>query len=245
MQKVNFNNYIDNLFYQNDFRRIIPNITWKQASNLFWRIGNALTCNKYETEQVLKQVQTLIAWSLCLPELGTQKSFSLNKGWLLIGSTGTGKTITCQILQHFFKLANVRYSNAAQIKTYFNHETQQDEKKIVHNELPLELMQIKDARQLVAEYTTEGQPIIDNYIKCCCLCIDDIGTEEEGNFYGTKKNVIAEILAGREQAHRLTFATSNLTNFADKYDDRTISRMQSLFNVLVFDNVKDFRTETC
>lgn len=70
------------------------------------------------------------------------------------------------------------------------------------------------------------------------ICYDDLGTEEERRRYGDKVNAMTEIILNRyDQApHNMTHITTNLNaNDIEKYyGARVRSRMREMFNILSF-----------
>lgn len=106
------------------------------------------------------------------------------------------------------------------------------------------------AIDLSNEFSIEGPIIIQNYVNSYkILCIDDIGREELGHYYGRKTNVIAEILRGRYDRKLKgdmiwTHATSNfgIDDLMTYYGEDICSRMKTLFNLIAFHpNSKDKR----
>jgi len=78
------------------------------------------------------------------------------------------------------------------------------------------------------------------------LCIDDVGTENEGKSFGNTKNVIAEILQARYQniAGPYTHLTTNLNKdeLKEAYGLRVYDRMKQMFNIVEFpENAKSRR----
>jgi len=73
--------------------------------------------------------------------------------------------------------------------------------------------------------------------------MDDIGTEsDQVKHYGNNLDVVSYILTERYTRRLLTFGTTNfpLSVLEKKYDDRTVSRMYSLFNFFTV-KAADFR----
>lgn len=146
------------------------------------------------------------------------------KGILLMGGTGTGKTHLMHCLKHM----------AHGYPSVFT---------------------IENSRQIARDYKQYGESVIDRYGKnSYCkgqhgqilhskpihLCIDDIGFEEANTkMYGNNTNVIAEILADREEGLKyhgmITHATTNLdpTELKKAYGDRVYSRIEKMFDFVV------------
>jgi DNA replication protein DnaC len=193
----------------------------------FSTIANTLLEPKgieFDLSSTNRGVCALIEWLYMIE--GTNK-MNFNKGILFKGHTGRGKTFLFRVFSEFVKIDNVKFSQNG--KDY-----------------PVS-PRIVNARQISGEYQdpdTGGYRVIEKYSNMSCLVIDDIGSEQvESNNYGNKINVISEIISKREENSMLTFGTTNLNRMDSKgiYDDRTISRMNSLFNVININHDIDFR----
>lgn len=148
------------------------------------------------------------------------KNPSLDKGILLSGVFGTGKT---WIMQLFGK-------NKRQVFSVVNS------KKITGD------FMMKDGeKSLLQYYDLPQNPINDAnvfYHKHTGLCIDDMGAEDVKNNFGNKTVVIAEIIERRYANHNtglLLHGTTNLTllQLNDLYGPRVLSRMKEIFNVII------------
>lgn len=73
------------------------------------------------------------------------------------------------------------------------------------------------------------------------FCLDDLGVEPTGRYFGKDCNVIGEVLLSRYDlflAHQLrTHATTNLNaeELENHYGNRVRSRMRQRFNLIAFD----------
>ena len=151
---------------------------------------------------------------------------NLDKGLLITGNPGVGKTHILNVLNKLWEID----------KPFFWSPTSQ---KIVDM-----CFGIIRARDLVSIYSSEGHSALQKYKTMPLLCIDDIGSETKiANYMGTKLNVIDDILTARmDNGKLITLATSNqdfegLGNF---YDPRLYSRLFEHFNLLTIHG-KDFR----
>lgn len=83
--------------------------------------------------------------------------------------------------------------------------------------------------------------LMKRYANLPVLIIDDLGAENGVvNHYGTKVNVIEEILSARYDLDKLTFVTTNIVNPKEVYDKRICSRMNEMFTSVLVDG-KDLR----
>ena len=151
-------------------------------------------------------------------------NWSLNKGLLIVGSVGSGKTKLMELFA-VNKRQNFEVINANEITHDF---------AVKNDNAGFELI-----KRFSGMHTSARVKHEDNlWQEKVGLCIDDIGTEEEKNYYGNKSNVIAEILLGRyankSLAPHMTHGTTNLSRkgVEEKYGVRVWSRMQEMFNIV-------------
>lgn len=150
-----------------------------------------------------------------------RKGFSLNKGLLICGSVGTGKTLMMLI-----------YS-----RLVFN----------AHGKQHVKMFEITDSHTIVREFLQNGFEVIDQYStkhyfrngEPKGLCIDDIGMEDQHAVsYGNRANVIEQILYERYKRMRFdgmtTHATTNCppSKLGELYGPRIADRMVEMFNVI-------------
>ena len=103
---------------------------------------------------------------------------------------------------------------------------------------------VVSVKRIVYEYSRsderveQGPSVVMRYAAIDHLCLDDLGTEEDGKHYGKTVSVIADLIAFRydrwRTGHGITHITTNLDNAAlcAKYDERTVSRLSEIVNVL-------------
>lgn len=147
---------------------------------------------------------------------------SLDKGILLLGNIGNGKTTVMKIFQanmnHSFRVVNM-------LDVSFDYKMNGEEGVRTYNG------NYKRSPNMFGG-TDYG------------YCFDDIGTEEiPARHYGESKNIFAEILQVRYNNQNLvpfnsTHATTNKTEteLLDIYGSRAYDRMKEMFNLIVFEN---------
>lgn len=195
------------------------------AIRMFSEIANEFLKKKnrkFDHEIVSEQVQSLINWAYMLGD-----DLDFTKGILFKGHTGTGKTFLFKVFNYFAKIDNLAYSENGK-------------------NLPI-TAKIVNVKKIAGEFQSPkdgGYSVIQRYANFPCLVIDDIGKEQEESIsFGNKMNVVEEIISIREELGMLTFGTTNLNRMEDMYDDRTVSRMNFLFNVVPVNHKTDFRKQ--
>lgn len=162
---------------------------------------------------------------ICVPDaLGQPKpmNWKLNKGLLITGNVGTGKTMVMKLLQ-VNKKQCFEVLNAADISQQFARTNEQGGYEIISSMSTIHKTEIKHRNFFFHEDWG--------------LCIDDVGVEDQKSNFGNRANVIAEILAGRYAANLkpgMTHMTTNLgkVGLEEKYGPRIWSRMMEMFNVI-------------
>jgi len=167
---------------------------------------------------------------LCKPdESGTGMvhfNWKLNKGLLIAGSVGVGKT---EILKAFSNNKRGCYDvvNAAE---FVNQIAMRKDVEEVH--------------KVIKQYSgihRKISPYIDTfYHEDIGLCIDDLGTDVEKNIYGNKIDILADVIAGRYSntslAWHMTHISTNLSAklLQERYGPRIWSRIMERFNIIEF-----------
>ncbi|MCR4800783.1 MAG: hypothetical protein K5860_09775 [Bacteroidales bacterium] len=134
---------------------------------------------------------------------------------------------------------------AREIRQQYNSVLNHEEVELFHNEYYMyqRWMDYESGR------TTTFRPVkvdsenelMQRYLNLPVLIIDDLGAENGIlNHYGTKINVIEEIISGRYDKDKLTFVTTNIVNPQDVYEKRICSRISEMFTSVLVDG-KDFR----
>lgn len=153
---------------------------------------------------------------------------NLNKGILLTGPVGCGKT-TLMTLVNYFQPQNNRYT--VRPCRDISYEFIKDGYDVIH----------KYSKQSFIRRREEHLPRT--------YCFDDLGTEQSLKYYGNEAtNVMGEILLTRYDLFvnkgMLTHITTNLSAYEleSAYGSRMRSRMRAMFNLIAFENnVKDKR----
>ncbi|WP_026713539.1 AAA family ATPase [Flavobacterium daejeonense] len=168
-------------------------------------------------------VYKLIAYFLKDEPTCFQLHINLNKGILLTGPIGCGKTSLMNLM---------KYLTATEHKFYVKP----------CRDISFEFIQ--DGYQIIHKYSKgklyEADPRT--------ICFDDLGTENNLKYYGNECNVMAEILLSRYDlfiSKKLqTHITTNLSasEIEKQYGNRVRSRLRELCNLIAFNNVaKDKR----
>lgn len=168
-----------------------------------------------------------VTHALCLYFAGDARfcdcgeNFSLDKGILLLGIPGIGKT---HLMNFFAKNPHASYT-VPTCKVI----TEKYVQKFVRDDMS------------VIEYYSSLQKAEFGHIydqEYLGICFGDLGAESEGNSYGNKRNVIEEIVFNRYESKipfKYTHFTSNLdaNMIKEKYGDRMRDRLREMCNVLV------------
>lgn len=145
-------------------------------------------------------------------------SFSLNKGILIMGNVGTGKT---EIMKYFQKNKKACYQVLSCPEVANNFSIYREEFDKIYS-IPKE--------NAMNDSTFFFQRRMGR-------CFDDLGTEEIKNDYGNKKNTMADIIMAIYQTkdYRHVHITTNLNEeeIEPKYGTRVKSRLREMFNVFV------------
>jgi DNA replication protein DnaC len=168
-------------------------------------------------------IYKLIAYFLKDEATSYQYNINLNKGILLSGPVGCGKTSLMNLMKH---LATTEHKFFVKPCRDISFEFIQDGYEVIHKYSKGKL------------YQSEPKTI----------CFDDLGTENNLKYYGNECNVMAEILLSRYDiftAKKIqTHITTNLSasEIENVYGNRVRSRMREMFNLIAYDKtIKDKR----
>ena len=167
----------------------------------------------------------LIAWFIKDEQLAQALSIDLEKGIMLVGPVGCGKTSLMSVCR-FLLAADKRHTMKS------------------CREITIEF--IKDGYDIFHRYTKGS--FTPQAFEPKAYCFDDLGLENVMNYYGNQCSVMGEILLSRYDLFHsfgmLTHLTTNLTSaeIEAMYGLRVRSRCREMFNMIAFDkNAKDKR----
>lgn len=186
---------------------------------------NASGKHQYGVNFKLEREDQQLIYDLLVYAIGDEKAckkrgIDLNKGILLTGPIGCGKTTLMLLINSFFPSAKQFQMKSAR-------------------DLSFEFE--KQGYQLINRYGKPNFFLTKGNASTGIYCFDDLGVEQIQKFYGIQCNVMAEILLSRYELLRkrkiLTHATTNLSasELEAQYGNRVRSRMRELFNLIAFD----------
>lgn len=175
------------------------------------RYGQKFKIFEEDKETILK----LLIYAIQDQKMALELNINLNKGILLSGKIGCGKTSLMHLLKPFVK-------QEYKIKTC--------------REISFEFA--KNGYEALQPYTQKSafQHRLSGY------CFDDLGAEQQIKHFGNDCNVIAEILITRYEHfienNSITHITTNLSasEIENLYGNRLRSRMREMFNLITFDS---------
>jgi len=142
---------------------------------------------------------------------GHSSPVALEKGVMILGGIGTGKTLLMQGLRDVY--------------LFF---------EIIVKMVPTYELTASFAREGVNVYGTCSYDGSNFYPTSDSLILDDLGAESIQSHYGQVTNVIAELMLRRYDSHAMTFGTSNLDQKTIRkfYGERVWSRMKMMFHFI-------------
>jgi len=190
------------------------NIEWQKHSNIIRQIGV-----HFEPKFVIDEFNKIAFKELLLYFTGNEEfSGDLNKGILLIGEIGTGKSLIFKIFKYY--TMNIIRTNSFQM----------------HSSIDI----VDNVNTYGSEYLQQYSHNLDGSKPHPIRCyIDDLATvHEKIMHYGTEMNVIEQLISLRynifEKYGTLTHSSSNIypSEMKDRYDMRIIDRMKEMFNII-------------
>lgn len=180
--------------------------------------GKALYGKKFQLHEDDKQtIYLLLCWFLQDDIAAPQLELDLEKGILLSGPVGCGKTTLMSLMRYV---------------------TADKNKFIMKSCRDISFEFIEDGFSVIHKYSRGAlyQYLPKNY------CFDDLGVESSLKYYGNECNVMAEILLTRYDLfvaqNLITHLTTNLSasEIEEAYGNRVRSRLREMFNLIAFDN---------
>lgn len=194
-----------------------PNYNYPEVINWLQSKGVELYGNNFkilETDYPI--LYKLIAYFLKDQQTCYQLNINLEKGILLTGPIGCGKTTLMTLMKHLAPADNkFSVKPCRDISFEFIHDGYQ----IIHK------------YSIGKLYQSEPRT----------YCFDDLGTENNLKYYGNECNVMAEILLSRYDlfiSKKLqTHITTNLSasEIENHYGNRVRSRLRKMVNLIAFD----------
>lgn len=160
----------------------------------------------------------ILAWFLEDELVAEKMNIDLNKGILLSGPIGCGKTTLFRLMQNFpTKRKSFGIISTRQIVSEFMQSGYEVLEKYSRGNFSHEIRTPKT------------------------YCFDDLGTETTSKYFGNDCNVMAEILLTRYDLFKekgiLTHITTNLSapEIESQYGNRLRSRMREMFNLFGYE----------
>lgn len=203
-------------------------INYQKTTNWLESKGKQLFGNHFKIYEEDKTIiYKLIAYSLQDQKMVKRGNINLEKGILLSGPIGCGKTT---------------------LMTLFNFLAPKENKYYVKSCREVSFEFIKEGYEVIHKYS---KPRLHQK-KVGTICFDDLGTESNLKYFGNECNVMGEILLSRYDSFNhndssrrtLTHLTTNLSasEIEQFYGNRIRSRLRESFNLIAFDkNCRDKR----
>lgn len=172
----------------------------------------------YPEDQEL--ISKLLVYAIGDKDSCTNCGIKPDKGILLVGPVGCGKSALMALLSYFFP-PEKQY----RIKAW--------------REISFELE--KQGYSVINRYSNGSMRSLGGQIIPQIWCFDDLGIDQSQKYFGTECNVMAEILLSRYDQFVsggvLSHATTNLSasELESRYGNRVRSRMREMFNLVAFD----------
>lgn len=194
------------------------NYNYQKATKWLESKGQELFGNHFKIYDEDKTIiHKLIAYSTGNEEVTKQLNINLEKGILLSGPIGCGKTTLMTLMKHLATPQNKYYVKSCR-------------------EVSFEF--IKEGYDVISSYS---KPSL-HQSKVGIICFDDLGTENNLKYFGNECNVMGEILLSRYDLFISkkvkTHLTTNLSasELEQFYGNRVRSRLRESFNLIAFNN---------
>ena len=184
----------------------------KTGKKLF---GNHFQIYEHNHELIYK----LLVWFMGDIEKIKQLGFDYEKGILLSGPVGCGKTTLMSLMRHC---------------------THIQRKPLMKSCRDISFEFIKNGFEVIQQYSRQAFDQNGSQFLPKCYCFDDLGSEQNLQYFGNECNVMAEILLSRYDLfvsqNMTTHITTNLSasEIEDFYGNRLRSRMREMVNLVSF-----------
>ncbi len=201
---------MENLYSENGQMSFEKCLAWMESKGkeLF---GEHFYIHNQDRELLFK----LLIYIIRDKENAERLNIQLNKGILLSGPVGCGKTSLMNILRFFLPI---------------------DSRYVMKSCRDVSFEFIQEGYEVIIRYSRNSF----NHDKPRVYCFDDLGTENNLKYFGNECNVLAEILlsrydffVGRGMITHIT-TNQNSTEIEDLYGIRVRSRMREMFNLFSF-----------
>lgn len=203
---------------QEPIKTIQSRYNYQEVWEWLQRKGNEVYGKKFQLHDEDKQtIYLMLCWFLQDDIAAQQLDLDLQKGILLTGPVGCGKTTLMGLMRYV---------------------TKEPQKFIIKSCRDISFEFIEDGFSVIHKYSRGAlyQYHPKNY------CFDDLGVENSLKYYGNECNVMAEILLTRYDLfvaqNLITHITTNLSagEIEEVYGNRVRSRMREFFNLIAFRN---------
>ncbi|MFZ9029529.1 MAG: ATPase [Crocinitomicaceae bacterium] len=189
----------------------VKHYNFKRSWNYLQEMGKTRFGQNFQLNPQDKRIiYKLMIYFIRDEETCAQYGIDLDKGILLNGPVGCGKTSLMTLMRHFtYPGHNFIIKTTRDIASEFNQE----------------------GYTVIPKYGKTSNKI---------YCFDDLGVENNMKYFGNECNTIAEILLQRYELHvfegTITHATTNLNSneLEQLYGDRVRSRLRSMCNLITF-----------
>lgn len=202
-------------------------LTIEQLTALFFHAARKVCPGFRLTEEISASVGLLFDWALRVRAAG---AIDPDKGLLLYGSVGAGKTTMIHIIREF-----ASYVRPVTLGRYRGDTFGE----------PYSFA-VVSCRNACDRFTDSYYRGIRDYCRAPAICFDELGAESIPTLhYGTAENVMAYIIGARYDRLRDLRATHFTTNMAPRdiraaYGDRIYDRLREMVNFVEFTG-KSFR----
>lgn len=164
-------------------------------------------------------IYKLVIYFLKRQDLADKYFINLNKGILLTGPIGCGKTTLMTILNYFQPAENRYFKKTCRDISFEFH---------------------KDGYEVMQEYSKKAQHQRKGEFIPKSFCFDDLGVESNLKHFGNECNIMGEILLSCYEMFvsrkAITHITTNLSSSEIEilYGNRVRSRMREMFNLMSY-----------